>query len=102
MSNDPPIDKNADSIGNRNATDAIAMIIRNESKKRGHNRPTVSSIGEKNVGSLGVNLGDAVMLSSFSKHNENNKTDGSTVEAANSKKDGDTVDASTSKIMEAQ
>ena len=39
------------------------------------------------------------MLISLSKPNENNKTDGSTVDAVNSKKDGDTVDASTSKIV---
>ena len=99
MNNDPPTDQNADSNGNRNAADAVAMISRSESKKRGHNRPTVSSnTGEKNVGNLGVYSGDAVMLSSVSKPNENNKTDGSTVDATNSKKDGDTVDASTSKI----
>ena len=48
--------------------------------------------------SLVINPADAVMLISLSKPNENNKTDGSMVDAANSKKDGDTVDASTSKI----
>ena len=92
--------ENADSIGNRNATDAVAMTSRYGSKNRGHNRPTASSsnAGEKNVGSTGINPANAVELSSVSKPNENNKTDGSTVDATNSKKDGDTVDASTSKI----
>jgi len=38
------------------------------------------------------------MSISLSTPNENNKTDGSTVDVANSKKDGDMVDVSTSKI----
>ena len=54
MRNDPQ--KYADSIGNRNAADAIAMTSRNESKNRGYNRPTVSSsIGENNVGRYMIN-----------------------------------------------
>jgi len=80
--------ENADSIGNRNATDAVVMTSRNGSKNRGHNRPTVSSsnAGKKNVGSTGINPSNAVELSSVSKPNENNKTDGSTVDAGNSKR----------------
>ena len=53
--NDPPIDKDTDSIGNRNTTDAVTSVSRNKSNNMGHNRPTASSnVGEKNIGSRNV------------------------------------------------
>ena len=53
-SNDLPTDENADSIGKRNAADAVAMVSRNESNNRGRNRPTASSNDDKkNTGGLG-------------------------------------------------
>jgi len=73
MNNDLSMDKDACSIGSRNTADAVTSVSRNESKNREQNRPTVSSnIGEKNIGSLGVNTTDAAMLSNSSKPNKNN------------------------------
>ena len=64
-----------------------------ESNARESNDPTArNNVGEKNVGSLGVNLTNAMMLTSFSEYNENNNPNGKTVDAANSKKDIGTVD----------
>ena len=59
MRNDPH--KNADSIGNRNAADAVMMTSRRKCKNRGHNRPTISSsTGEKNVGGTKSEPGEYV------------------------------------------
>ena len=44
-------------------------------------------LAKRMQGSFEVDFENAVMLISVSKHNENNKTDGGTVDAANSKKE---------------
>jgi len=69
------------------------MMSSSESNRRENDYPTTrNNAGDKIVGSLGIELADAVMLASFSEHSESKETDGNTVDGTNSKKDGGTVD----------
>ena len=92
--------KDVDGIGrgdtaytvSRDTTYDVMMMSSSESNRRENNSPTARNIvGDKIVGSLGIDLADAVMLASFSEHIESKETDGSTIDGTNSNKDGGTV-----------